>query len=148
MWSGQPAMFPKPFFWTLLLLTCGYAILRGGREERTAALACLAASIATQFVVAPLQLRYSQVEYGALGIDLAMLGLFTALALRSGRFWPLWVAGLQLTASMAHLLKAVQLDLLPHAYAAAIRFWAYPILLILVAATWRGNRRAEARLAA
>ena len=57
----------------------------------------------------------------------------------SGR---LWIAGLQLTTShVAHCMKAIQLDLMPQAYAAAARFWVYPILLILVIGTWRGHRR-------
>jgi cytochrome c-type biogenesis protein CcmH/NrfF len=50
------------------------------------------------------------------------------------------VAGLQLTMSTSHALKAIELDLLPRAYAAAAVFWSYPILLILVIGTWRGHR--------
>jgi hypothetical protein len=66
------------------------------------------------------------------------------IALRSDRFWPLWVAGLQLTISMSHLLKAIQLDLLPLAYAAAERFWSYPTLIILFIGAWRQHRRQKA----
>ena len=33
---------------------------------------------------------------------------------------------------MSHVFKAVELDLMPQAYAAAARFWVYPILLIIV----------------
>ena len=69
-----------------------------------------------------------------------VLAAFIALALRSKRFWPLWVAGLQLTNSMAHVMKAVDLDLVPRAYAAAAVFWSYPILLIIFIGTWRGSR--------
>lgn len=141
MWSGLHTMLPKTVFWALLLLTCGYALWRGQRDERIAGAACLLASVATRLVISPQQLRYSQVEIGLLAIDLAVLAVFTAVALRSQRFWPLWIAGLQLTTSMAHLFKAVELDLLPHAYGAAMRFWSYPILLILVIGTWRGQRR-------
>ena len=69
-----------------------------------------------------------------------------AIALVSSRFWPLWAAGFQLTVSMSHLMKAVDLDLLPKAYAAAAVFWSYPILLVIVVGTWRTNRRAPQRL--
>ena len=58
-----------------------------------------------------------------------MLVAFVVIALRSDRFWPLWVAGLQLTISISHVLKAIQPDLLPIAYGVAERFWSYPILL-------------------
>lgn len=37
--------------------------------------------------------------------------------------------------------KAIQGDLLPLAYAAALRFWTYPILIILAVATWRSQQR-------
>ncbi|MEO5971859.1 MAG: hypothetical protein ABIP91_00635, partial [Sphingomicrobium sp.] len=57
------------------------------------------------------------------------------------RFWPLWISGLQLTTSLAHIFKAVDTDLFPIAYAAAGRFWAYPILIILAVGTWRRQAR-------
>ena len=133
-------MLPKQLYWALLLLICGYALWRGRRDEKVVALACLAASIATPLVVAPLRASFSNVEFGVLLVDLATLSAFIIIALQSKRFWPLWVAGLQLTTSMAHLLKAVELDLMPQAYSAAARFWSYPILLILAVGTWRGHR--------
>jgi hypothetical protein len=120
---------------------CGYALWRGHRDERIAALACLFATLATRLVISPVGTRYDGIEFGLVLVDLAMLSTFVWIALRSDRFWPLWVAGLQLTMSMAHLLKAIELDLLPKAYAAAAIFWSYPILLILAVGTWRGHRR-------
>lgn len=134
-------MSHKYFFWALLLLTCGYALWRGRSDERVAALACLLATIATRFVVSPLNVRYSGVETGLLLIDIAMLVTFVAIALRSERFWPLWIAGLQLTTSMSHLMKAIDFHLVPKAYGAAVALWSYPILLILAIGTWRGHRR-------
>ena len=87
--------------------------------------------------------EYSVVERSDLAIDATMLAAFIVIALRSDRFWPLWVAGLQLTISISHLLKAIQPDLLPIAYGVAERFWSYPILIILAAGTWRSQRRTE-----
>jgi hypothetical protein len=65
------------------------------------------------------------------------------LALRSDRFWPLWVAGLQLTSSLGQILKIVQPDLLAMVYAASLASWSYVILLIIAVGTWRGRRRLE-----
>jgi hypothetical protein len=42
---------------------------------------------------------------------------------------------------MGHVLKAMDENLLPLAYAAALRFWSYPILIILLVGTWREHRR-------
>lgn len=127
-------------YWPLLLATFGYALARGGAEERFVASVCLLASLATKLVLSPLSERYTAVEHGVFLIDVAVLGAFVVLALWSHRFWPLWIAGLQLTTSMSHFLKATNLDLMPQAYAAAERFWSYPILLIILAGTWRAHR--------
>jgi len=134
-------MLPKFVFLALLISVCGYALWRGHRDERLAAVACLGATLATRLVISPISSRYAGIETGLLLVDLAMLATFVWIALRSDRFWPLWVAGLQLTMTMAHFLKAVELDLLPKAYAAAAIFWSYPILLILWIGTWRGRQR-------
>lgn len=137
-------MLPKPFYWAILLLICAFAFWRGRSDERAAAGTCLAASLIQVLAISPAAHRYSGVEVGVLLIDLAVLAAFVLIALRSSRFWPLWVAGLQLTTIMGHLLKAVQLDLLPLAYAGALRFWSYPILLILAVGTWRTQQQSAA----
>jgi hypothetical protein len=134
-------MLPKPIYWTILVLICAYAFWRGRTDERVAAATCLLASLVQLLVVSPAMHRYSGVELGVMFVDLGVLGVFVALALQSSRFWPLWVAGLQLTTILGHVLKAVQLSLLPLAYAGALRFWSYPILLILAIGTWRTHKR-------
>ena len=134
-------MLPALFYWLLLLAITAYALWRGRSDERIVAGACLAASVITYAVLSPRLMRYSQVETGVLLVDLGVLAVFTMVALQSNRFWPLWVAGLQLTTSVAHFLKALDADLLPHAYGAAARFWSYPILLIVAIGTWRSHRR-------
>lgn len=125
----------------LLGLSCGYAFLRGGRYERLIAGVCILGTIATVIVNSPLNRMYVHVEGGALAVDLAVLIAFTFVALQSDRFWPLWVAGLQLTTSVAHFLKALDPHLIPQAYGLAVRFWSYPILVILAVGSWRAHRR-------
>jgi hypothetical protein len=125
----------------LLALSCGYAFLRGGRYERLIAGVCILGTIATVIVNSPLNRMYVHVEGGALAVDLAVLIAFTIVALQSDRFWPLWVAGLQLTTSVAHFLKALDPHLIPQAYGLAVRFWSYPILVILAVGSWRAHRR-------
>lgn len=128
-------------YWILLLAVTAYAFAKGRMDERLAAVICVAATVGTILVNSPLSVRFSSVEVGVLIVDVLAFGAFTAIALRTDRFWPLWVAGLQLTTTMAHFLKAVELDLMPQAYAAAARLWVYPIFLIIVIGTWRTSRR-------
>lgn len=134
-------MLGAPIFLSLLILSCGYALWKGNRDARMVAIACCLATLATHYAIAPLRERYSSLEEGVLIVDGLTLLVFVLVALRSDRFWPLWVAGLQLTTAIGHMLKGVHLDLLPHAYGAALRFWSYPILLILVVGTFRNQRR-------
>lgn len=128
-------------YWTVLLVVSAYALLRGRYDERAAAAVCIGATIATRVAHSQLAERFSQVETGVLTVDLLAFVAFTAIALRSKRFWPLWVAGLQLTTLLAHGLKAIELELMPQAYAAAARFWVYPIFAIIIVGTWRGHQR-------
>ena len=89
---------------------------------------------------APLN-SHQGLEAGVLLIDLLVFGAFVSIALFSQRFWPLWVAGLQLTSLLAHLARVSRIELLPVAYAAAERFWSYPILIIIAVGAWREHKR-------
>jgi hypothetical protein len=128
-------------FWLLLLVSCGYALWRGRKYERIAALVFVTATILSILGHSPLHGRYAEIEATDLIVDTAVLFAVVAIALASDRFWPLWVAGLQLVDSMAHVMKAIDTDLLPTVYGAAERFWSYPILLILFIGAWRQHRR-------
>ena len=133
-------MLSPQIYYLILFIVSAYAFVRGRTDERIAAATCVLATFATNIVYTP-RGSYVGVEFGVFLVDVGAFAAFTFLALRSERFWPLWIAGLQLTTVVAHLLKAVQLDLMPQAYAAAARFWVYPIFLIIVVGTWRSHRR-------
>jgi hypothetical protein len=124
-------------FNVLLLGSCAYALLRGTRDAQIVAIVTLVASLASL----ALKSQYEQVEFGVLAVDILTFLAFTAVALRSDRFWPLWISGLQLTTSFGHLLKAWEGQLGPIAYAVALRSWSYPIQIILAVAVWRSQRR-------
>lgn len=131
-------------FWIVLLATCGYALWRGRKYERIAAILFIAATVLSIVLRSPLHGRYHGIETSDLIIDSIVLAAVLAIALISDRFWPLWVAGLQLVDSLSHVMKAVDPDLLPKVYGAAERFWSYPILIILLIGAWRQHQRASA----
>lgn len=133
-------MLSPSTYWAILILVSAFAFWRGRGDERLAAAICVIATIATHLVYVR-KGAYEQVEIGVFIVDAATLLGFAYIALRSERFWPLWLTGLQLTTVFAHLMKAIQLDLMPQAYAAAARFWVYPIFLVIVIGTWRSYRR-------
>ena len=130
----------KYFYDVLLALCCGYALWRGRGDEKVAAAVCIGASLLSLAILHPFE-DFRDLEAGLLAIDVMVFASFVAIALTSHRFWPLWVAGLQLTSLLAHLGRVAHLDLLPVAYAAAERFWSYPILIVIAVGTWRQHRR-------
>lgn len=147
MWSGHIPMnsiLLVILFWILLLVSCGYALWRGRKYERIAALVFVSATVLSILGHSPLHGRYVGIETADLIVDTAVLIAVAAIALVSDRFWPLWVAGLQTVDSLSHLMKAIDANLVPHVYAAAERFWSYPILVILLVGAWRQNRRSQA----
>ncbi len=131
-------------FWLLLVVSCGYALWRGRRYERIAALVFIAATVLSIVMHSPLQGRYYGLEISDTVIDAGVLFAVVAIALVSDRFWPLWAAGLQLVDSMSHVMKVIDADLIPSVYGAAERFWSYPILLILLIGAWRQHQRTNA----
>jgi len=125
----------------LLFGACGYAFWRGKVDARIIAAAFFVGNFATFALRTHLSGGYSALESGIFAVDVACFLAFTYAALISDRFWPLWVSGLQLTTSFGHVLKAIDSHLLPLAYAAALRFWGYPILIILAVGVWRSRKR-------
>ena len=121
----------------LLLTVVALTWWRGRFDERAAAIICVVGTFMTIFLVEGMDTRFRSVDLSIFLVDLLVLSGFVALALRSDRFWPMWVAGLQLTATSVHLLKIVNPDLMRFVYGAALAFWSYPILLLIAAGTLR-----------
>lgn len=130
-------------FDVLLLVSCGYALWRGRKYERIAALVFVTATILSVLGSSPLPARYVGIATGDLIVDTGVLAALVAIALFSDRFWPLWAAGLQLVDSMSHVMKALDSEMIPSVYGAAERFWSFPILLVLLIGAWRSHRRSQ-----
>jgi hypothetical protein len=129
-------------FRILLAFVALYALLRGKRDERNVSIILVIGVIATHYAWTPVEDRFAGLETHVMAVDIVVFAGFLWVALRSDRFWPLWIAGLQLTTILGHLLKAADTGLFSRAYGAALMFWAYPIVLILAIGTWRSHRRA------
>jgi hypothetical protein len=135
-------------FRILLAAVALYAFLRGSRDERIVGVVLVIGVIATHFAWTPVHQRFAGLETDVMMVDIVVFLGFLWVALQSERFWPLWIAGLQLTTILGHVLKAADTGLFSRAYGAALMFWGYPILLILAIGTWRGERRRQRETAA
>ena len=121
------------FFLITMLAVCGFAILRGGNDERLGAVALGAAAILSPVALAS---DWSRPEAGIILVDVGLLAALLLLALRSAAFWPLWATGFQLCAVAVHIVALISPSLLPAAYAETLALWAYPVLASLALGTW------------
>src|SRR4051794_4329985 len=92
-------------FRILLAAVALYTLLRGRLDEQHVGIILLVGVVATHFVISPVNHRFAGVETPVMVVDMAVFAGFLGVALRSERFWPLWVAGLQLTTIFGHVLK-------------------------------------------
>lgn len=83
----------------------------------------------------------ARVATGFYMLDAALLIGLAILAIRSTRFWPLWIAGFQTAAVIAHTAKMLDPSMLAFGYALQVRGWGYPMLLVMALGTWRHGRR-------
>lgn len=129
-------------FNSLLILCCSYALWRGGTPERIVAVIFLCAGPATYLVMrAKWDTAFLDVEMRMLLIDTVMLIGLVWLASTANRYWPIWVASLQLILVAVHGVKAFDPTLVAWTYAVATGKLAYPQLALLALGTWRHRRR-------
>ncbi len=124
-------------FWLLLVGLIVLAYWRGRTDERLAAGVCLMGALLTVLVGNNLHIKSSYFDVAAFLVDMAVFLAFLMIALRSTRFWPMWVAGLQLTTTSVHLLMIVSPNLPGQIFGAALAIWSYPILLLIAIGAWR-----------
>ncbi len=134
-------MIVKIVFIALMLAICGYAFWKGHGDERWTALAIIVATLASGLT--PVS-GFAQVEFGVMAIDIGLLVFLIIVALRSDRFWPLWAAGFQVVGTTIHAASMNDTDIIPHVYAAAQSFWAYPVMAALMVGTWLEARYRDA----
>lgn len=125
-------------FLTAAIPACGYAWLRGGAPERLTALLVMIAITAT--TVLPTA-SYRQVVWPLLAVDGALLIGLVAIALFADRFWPLFLAAVQLLAVAVHGVRAYDESILPTVYARLGGELGYMVVGILAVGTWRHWRR-------
>lgn len=130
-----------PIYRALLLLGAIYVLARGSAPERIAMITVVVGSELTLLAVTFGIGTYDTAQYGVLAIDLVVLAIFGAIALRADRFWPLWLTGCHIIGVLAHLAKMLAPDLHPWAYAVALSFGGYLMIALIVVGTFRHQQR-------
>nr|WP_314442489.1 hypothetical protein [uncultured Sphingomonas sp.] len=128
------------FFYLLLASLVAITFWRGKTDERVAAGICVAGTLLTVLVGNKLEVGTSSFDIAAFLVDAGVFAAFLLLAMRSDRFWPLWVAGLQLTTTTVHLLMMLSPAMPGMVFGAALAFWSYPIVLLIALGALRTPR--------
>jgi hypothetical protein len=128
-------------FNALLVFCCGYAFLRGGAPERIAAAIFVVGTALTRIDTLYFGRGFGAIEVGVLAVDLGCLVAFLVLALRAERFWPLWLAALQVIGTAGHAVKLLAADMIPWGYAFLLAAGSYPMLLLIALGTYRHQQR-------
>ena len=129
-----------------LVLACwAYALQRGGAPEKIGTTILVFGSYLTGVAASAFEIRFRSVEVGILSVDLLCVAAFLGLALRADRFWPLWVAALQIVATAFHAARFVDPDIVGRTYAFMLAIWAYPMILLMIVGTWRHRQRLARR---
>ncbi len=129
------------FYYALLVLCCVFVFLKGGAPERIGTAILAIGSVLTFLALSGRTNEYRSVATWVIVIDVVCLLAFLVLALRAERYWPLWITALQLIGAAAHAVRLVDPAIIGRAYAFALGFWSYPMLLLIALGTWRHQQR-------
>lgn len=122
-----------------------YAFVAGGRPERFAMLAQLAAFL---FGLAVISFHWTNWRGFPIGVALADVGLsvaLTGLALKANRIWPIVLAGLQVATLFAHVAKLLSIPVPTAGYAIFVQLWGWPMLLVTAVGTYKHHQRTKRR---
>ena len=114
-----------------------FVLRRGGAEERIAALALVGSSIATGLLFIVCRLRFDASPAPFLVCDLLVLAIVLPIALWSRRYWPIPFAALQVATVLSLIAPFFGNNLVSYGLGVMQGLWAYPQLLILIAAVVR-----------
>ncbi|WP_156361775.1 hypothetical protein [Sphingomonas sp. Leaf343] len=128
-------------FNVVLIAVVAFAVWGGGAPERIVAGLMFVANAATALLPYDPGSTFLWLDWSGFGVDALLFVAFTAVALRADRYWPIWLAALQLVAVAIHLVRIVDRALVPLVYAWSIGQIAYPLMALLVAGTVRHRQR-------
>lgn len=116
-----------------LMIVCVLAVWRGRDEERLASAGLLAAWAISMVAF---RSRSEDTQWAIFTIDFGLFCLYAVIAMRSPRFWPLFLAGFGLLMVVTHLAHALDTGISGWAYWTAARLWNYLCLLTIGYGAW------------
>ncbi len=117
-------------FSVLLFGSCGYAWIRGGREGKALCLLLLSAALGTPAAISLLR-PYFGLPLVTFVVDLVLLVALGSIALRTDRFWPLWILAFHFLSVMTFVAWWLAPGMAGIVYEDSAAFWSIPALGVL-----------------
>ncbi|CAN5404316.1 hypothetical protein BH09PSE4_BH09PSE4_22250 [soil metagenome] len=125
---------------TILIGCCLYSLFRGGAPERIGVGILFGAIVLSAFAPKSGPIRFQTFESGLFVVDSMMAAALILLSLRAQRYWPMWVAAIQIDVIATHLMM-LSPSIMPWSYSMAMAFWSYPASILIAIGTWRHRQR-------
>lgn len=130
----------RPMFYGLIMWASAiYAFRHGGWEERSAAASMMIGSYASALVTSA-DGSFRHFEGAMAVVDFVLFLSLQLVALRSNKFWPLWLAAIQGVTVLGHLAPLIP-NMLPSTSYNAVALWSYPSWILLAVAVRRHQHR-------
>jgi hypothetical protein len=116
----------------LVSATCLFAAWAGGRPQKIVAAICFTAWIAS---AAMQDLSFTGPDYDTLVLDIVLMVVFVAMAIKSRRAWITGLAAFQTLTMASHFAMILDHRIWPKAAITAYLIWSY---LVLACLFWGG----------
>jgi len=119
---------------TLLVLAAGSALWFGTRGERWLGATVLAGNLLTILVERLFANSFASVSAFYFGLDAVLAVVLCIIAVRFPSWVAIGVAAFQINGTLGHLVRLLASHTIPFSYAFLLKFWAWPMVIVLLAA--------------
>lgn len=123
----------------IMALVCLYALLKGGRPEKVAAVVIAVAWLASSLLQDRLNILSPQ--WGVASLDVALFVVFVGMALYWRRGWLIIACATQLLTAATHFTQALDSRLFALGVITAYYLWSYATLIALAWGTHQAAKR-------
>ena len=116
----------------LLIVATGAALWKGTTGERWVAGIMLAGNLLTLLLVETIARSFASVSALFMILDATLALLLCLVAVRYPSWVTILVSAFQINGTLGHLVKLAAPQTIPFSYAFLLRFWAWPMVLVLL----------------